>query len=63
MKSLRADTPPARDPTYIVNGSGGWARPLSSELPLYIGRDKAVFRNWEGRIFEIRTKRRIGRIR
>jgi lysine 2,3-aminomutase len=54
MESLRGYTSGLAIPTYIVNGSGGLGKtPLIPNYLLYIGRDKAVFRNWEGRIFEI----------
>jgi len=54
MDSLRGFTSGLAIPTYIVNGSGGLGKtPLLPNYLLYIGRDKAVFRNWEGRIFEI----------
>ncbi|MBP7402878.1 MAG: KamA family radical SAM protein [Clostridia bacterium] len=57
MESLRGYTSGLAIPTYIVNGSGGLGKtPLLPNYLLYIGRDKAVFRNWEGRIFEIENK-------
>ena len=38
----------------IVNGTGGLGKtPLLPNYLLYIGKNKAVFRNWEGQIFEI----------
>jgi lysine 2,3-aminomutase len=54
MESLRGYTSGLAIPTYIVNGTGGLGKtPLLPNYLLYIGRDKAVFRNWEGLIFEI----------
>lgn len=54
MESLRGYTSGLAIPTYIVNGTGGLGKtPLLPNYLLYIGRDKAVFRNWEGQIFEI----------
>ena len=54
MESLRGYTSGMAIPTYIVNGSGGLGKtPLIPNYLLYIGKDKAVFRNWEGQIFEI----------
>lgn len=54
MESLRGYTSGLAIPTYIVNGSGGLGKtPLIPNYLLYIGREKGVFRNWEGRIFEV----------
>lgn len=54
MESLRGSTSGLAIPTYIVNGTGGLGKtPLLPNYLLYIGREKAVFRNWQGRIFEI----------
>jgi glutamate 2,3-aminomutase len=54
MESLRGFTSGLAVPTYIVNGTGGLGKtPLIPNYLLYIGTDKAVFRNWEGRTFEI----------
>ncbi len=54
MESLRGYTSGLAVPTYIVNGSGGLGKtPLLPNYLLYIGKDKASFRNWEGQIFEI----------
>ena len=59
MESLRGYTSGMAIPTYIVNGTGGLGKtPLLPNYLLYIGKDKAVFRNWEGQIFEIENKRR-----
>ena len=57
MESLRGYTSGLAIPTYIVNGTGGLGKtPLLPNYLLYIGREKAVFRNWEGQIFEIENK-------
>lgn len=57
MESLRGYTSGLAIPTYIVNGPGGLGKtPLLPNYLLYIGRDKGVFRNWEGRIFEIENE-------
>jgi lysine 2,3-aminomutase len=54
MESLRGSTSGLAIPTYIVNGTGGLGKtPLLPNYLLYIGREKAVFRNWQGQIFEI----------
>ncbi|MDD3502460.1 MAG: KamA family radical SAM protein [Eubacteriales bacterium] len=59
MESLRGYTSGMAIPTYIVNGTGGLGKtPLLPNYLLYIGRDKAVFRNWEGQIFEIENRNR-----
>lgn len=54
MESLRGYTSGMAIPTYIVNGPGGLGKtPLIPNYLLYIGSDKAVFRNWEGSTFEV----------
>jgi glutamate 2,3-aminomutase len=54
MESLRGSTSGMAIPTYIVNGTGGLGKtPMLPNYLLYIGRNKAVFRNWEGETFEI----------
>ena len=54
MESLRGYTSGLAIPTYIVNGPGGLGKtPLIPNYLLYIGSDKAVFRNWEGQTFEV----------
>jgi lysine 2,3-aminomutase len=59
MESLRGFTSGMAIPTYIVNGTGGLGKtPMLPNYLLYIGKDKAVFRNWEGQIFEIENKRK-----
>ncbi len=58
MESLRGYTSGLAIPTYIVNGSGGLGKtPLIPNYLLYIGKEKAFFRNWEGQIFEIDNQR------
>lgn len=54
IESLRGFTSGMAIPSYIVNGTGGLGKtPLIPNYLLYIGKDKAVFRNWEGHIFQI----------
>ncbi len=54
LESLRGYTSGMAIPTYIVNGTGGLGKtPLIPNYLLYIGKDKAVFRNWEGLTFEV----------
>ena len=54
MEGLRGYTSGMAVPTYIVNGPGGLGKtPLIPNYLLYIGKDKAVFRNWENKFFEI----------
>ena len=54
MESLRGATSGMAIPTYIVNGTGGMGKtPMLPNYLLYIGRKKAVFRNWEGDTFDI----------
>jgi len=54
MESLRGRTSGMAIPTYIVNGPGGLGKtPILPNYLLYMGTEKAVFRNWEGRTFEI----------
>jgi glutamate 2,3-aminomutase len=57
MESLRGRTSGLAIPTYIVNGPGGLGKtPILPNYLSYIGTEKAVFRNWEGRRFEISNK-------
>ncbi|HHW46350.1 MAG TPA: KamA family radical SAM protein [Clostridiales bacterium] len=57
MESLRGRTSGMAIPTYIVNGPGGLGKtPILPNYLLYLGTEKAVFRNWEGNIFEIDNK-------
>ena len=54
MEGLRGYTSGLAVPTYIVNGPDGLGKtPLIPNYLLYIGKDKAVFRNWENRNFEV----------
>jgi len=54
MESLRGRTSGMAIPTYIVNGPGGLGKtPILPNYLLYMTGDKAVFRNWQGQIFEI----------
>lgn len=57
MESLRGRTSGMAIPTYIVNGPKGLGKtPVLPNYLLYIGREKAVLRNWQGRSFEIENK-------
>jgi KamA family protein len=54
MEGLRGYTSGLAVPTYIVNGPDGLGKtPLIPNYLLYIGKDKAVFRNWENKNFEV----------
>ncbi len=54
IESLRGRTSGLAIPTYIVNGPKGLGKtPILPNYLSYIGKDKAVFRNWEGKTFEI----------
>lgn len=54
MESLRGRTSGLAVPTYIVNGPHGLGKtPLLPNYLIYIGKDKAVLRNWQGIEFEI----------
>ncbi|MBN2557925.1 MAG: KamA family radical SAM protein [Clostridia bacterium] len=58
IESLRGRTSGLAIPTYIVNGANGLGKtPLLPNYLLYIGRDKAVLRNWDGVIFSSENKR------
>ena len=57
MESLRGRTSGMAVPTYIVNGPGGLGKtPILPNYLMYLGAEKAVFRNWEGKTFEIDNK-------
>lgn len=57
METLRGRTSGMAIPTYIVNGPGGLGKtPVLPNYMMYLGAEKAVFRNWEGKIFEIDNK-------
>lgn len=54
MESLRGRTSGMAIPTYIVNGTEGLGKtPILPNYLMYLGKDKAVFRNWQGEFFEI----------
>lgn len=57
IESLRGRTSGMAIPTYIVNGPKGLGKtPILPNYLSYIGSEKAVFRNWEGKSFEIENK-------
>jgi len=57
IESLRGYTSGMAVPTYIVNGTGGLGKtPMIPNYLLYIGSEKAVFRNWQGQTFEIENQ-------
>jgi len=57
MESLRGHTSGMAIPTYIVNGPGGLGKtPILPNYLMWIGKEKAVLRNWEGKRFEIENK-------
>ena len=59
MESLRGRTSGMAIPTYVVNGPGGLGKtPILPNYLMYIGAEKAVFRNWEGKQFVIDNKAR-----
>ncbi len=54
MESLRGRTSGMAIPTYIVNGPKGLGKtPILPNYLLYIGEEKAVLRNWQGKCFEV----------
>ncbi|MCX7614625.1 MAG: lysine 2,3-aminomutase, partial [Clostridiales bacterium] len=54
IESLRGRTSGLAVPTYIVNGPNGFGKtPILPNYLSYIGNKKAVFRNWDGKNFEI----------
>jgi len=56
MESLRGRTSGMAIPSYIVNGSKGMGKtPILPNYLLYIGKDKAHFRNWRGESFSIKN--------
>lgn len=62
MEGLRGYTSGLAVPTYIVNGPGGLGKtPMIPSYLLYIGRDKAVFRSWDNKTFEIENRPNSGR--
>jgi len=57
MESLRGRTSGMAIPTYIVNGPGGLGKtPILPNYLMYLGAEKVVFRNWEGKTFQIDNK-------
>ncbi|NLW03596.1 MAG: KamA family radical SAM protein [Clostridiaceae bacterium] len=57
MESLRGRTSGMAIPTYIVNGPKGLGKtPILPNYILYIGKDKAEFRNWQGKKFVIQNE-------
>ncbi|WP_271629158.1 glutamate 2,3-aminomutase [Caldicellulosiruptor sp. DIB 104C] len=54
IESLRGRTSGMAIPTYIINAPKGKGKtPILPNYLLYFGKDKVVFRNWEGEIFEV----------
>ena len=54
MDSLRGFTSGLAVPAYIVNAPNGMGKtPLLPNYLLYLGKDKAVMRNWEGKVFSL----------
>lgn len=54
MESLRGRTSGLAIPTYIINGPNGLGKtPIMPNYMLCLGKDKAAFRNWQGKYFEV----------
>jgi lysine 2,3-aminomutase len=54
MESLRGRTSGLAIPTYIINGPKGMGKtPILPNYLMYLGTDKAAFRNWQGDYFEV----------
>lgn len=54
IESLRGRTSGMALPTYIINAPKGKGKtPIMPNYLLYFGKDKVVFRNWEGEVFEV----------
>jgi len=54
MESLRGRTSGMAIPTYIINGPKGMGKtPILPNYLLHLDDEKAIFRNWEGKCFEI----------
>lgn len=54
MGGLRGYTSGLAVPYYVYNGPDGLGKtPLLPEYLLYMDKEKAVFRSWEGKIFEV----------
>jgi len=61
MDSLRGFTSGMAVPYYVLNGPGGLGKtPVLPEYLLYMNEDMAIFRNWEGKLFETKNKKDIG---
>ncbi|HOK43002.1 MAG TPA: KamA family radical SAM protein [Thermoclostridium caenicola] len=57
MDYLRGRTSGMAVPTYIVNGPKGLGKtPILPNYLCYIGKDKAVFRSWQGKVFTIQNE-------
>lgn len=56
MESLRGRTSGLAIPTYIINGPKGMGKtPILPNYLMYLGKDKAAFRNWQGEYFEVKN--------
>lgn len=54
MESLRGHTSGMAIPTYIINGPKGLGKtPILPSYLLCLGKEKAIFRNWSGEVFEV----------
>ncbi|WPX08513.1 glutamate 2,3-aminomutase [Anaerocellum danielii] len=57
IESLRGRTSGMAVPTYIINAPKGKGKtPIMPNYLLYFGKDKVVFRNWEGEVFEVENE-------
>jgi glutamate 2,3-aminomutase len=57
MESLRGKTSGMAIPTYIINGPKGLGKtPILPNYILYLGKSKAVFRNWQGKAFTVKNE-------
>lgn len=56
MESLRGRTSGMAIPTYIINGPKGMGKtPILPNYLMYLGKDMAAFRNWQGEYFEVKN--------
>lgn len=56
MESLRGRTSGLAIPTYIINGPRGIGKtPILPNYLLYLGKDTAAFRNWQGKHFKVKN--------
>jgi len=56
MESLRGRTSGLAIPTYIINGPKGIGKtPILPNYLLYLGKDTAAFRNWQGKPFKVKN--------